>query len=102
MERFRAEGHAGMADRSSQPKTSPRRTEAAVADAIAALRRQRLTGMQIARETGKCWASEPDAIQQRIVRNLRVVEGRALETNLLRAPAKPAGGSRREFCTLKT
>ena len=41
-------------------------------------------------------------IQQRIVWTLRVVEGRALETNLLRAPAKPAGGSRREFCTLKT
>ena len=52
VKRFRAEGSAGMADRSSRPKTSPRRTEAAVADAIAALRRQRLTGKHIALETG--------------------------------------------------
>src|ERR1700755_2475461 len=44
VERFRAEGRAGMADRSSRPKTSPRRTEASVADAIAALRRKTLTG----------------------------------------------------------
>ena len=52
VERFRAEGSAGMADRSSRPKTSPRRTEAIVADAIAALRRQRLTGKHIAMATG--------------------------------------------------
>ena len=43
VERFRAEGRAGMADRSSRPKTSPRQTKGAVADAITALRRQRLT-----------------------------------------------------------
>jgi transposase InsO family protein len=52
VERFRAEGSSGMSDRSSRPKTSPRRTEAAVAVAIAALRRQRLTGKHIALETG--------------------------------------------------
>ena len=52
VERFRAEGRAGMADRSSRPKTSPRRTAASVADAIVALRRQRLTGKHIAMETG--------------------------------------------------
>jgi len=52
VERFRAEGSAGMADRSSRPKTSPRRTKAAVADTIAALRRQRLTGKHIAKATG--------------------------------------------------
>jgi len=52
VERFRAEGSAGMTDRSSRPKTSPRRTEAAVADTIAALRRQRLTGKHIAKATG--------------------------------------------------
>jgi len=39
-------------DRSSRPKTSPRRTKAAVADTIAALRRQRLTGKHIAKATG--------------------------------------------------
>ena len=52
VERLRAEGSAGMADRSSRPKTSPRRTEATVADAIASLRRQRLTGKHIAMTTG--------------------------------------------------
>jgi transposase len=52
VERFRTEGRAGMVDRSSRPKTSPKRTEAAVADAIVALRRQRLTGKHIAKETG--------------------------------------------------
>lgn len=50
--RFLAEGSVGMIDRSSRPKTSPKRTEAAVADAIVALRRQRLTGKHIALATG--------------------------------------------------
>jgi transposase len=49
--RFLADGAAGMADRSSRPKTSPRRTPAAVADAIAVLRRQRLPAKHIARRT---------------------------------------------------
>jgi transposase InsO family protein len=52
VERFRTEGSAGMVDRSSRPRTSPKRTEATVADAIVALRRQRLTSKHIARETG--------------------------------------------------
>ena len=52
VERFQAEGSAAMTDRSSRPKTSPRRTKAAVADTIAALRRQRLTGKHIAKATG--------------------------------------------------
>src|SRR6201988_1060095 len=52
VERFRVEGSAGMIDRSSRPKISPKRTEAAVADAIVALRRQRLTGKHIAMQTG--------------------------------------------------
>lgn len=52
VERFRIEGSVGMLDRSSRPKTSPKRTEAAVADAIVALRRQRLTGKHIAMQTG--------------------------------------------------
>lgn len=50
--RFRCEGRAGMADRSSRPKRSPAQTPAAVADAIATLRRRRLTGKHIARQTG--------------------------------------------------
>ncbi|MGE6786172.1 IS481 family transposase [Ensifer adhaerens] len=52
VERFRREGPAGMADRSSRPKRSPAQTPAAVADEIARLRRQRLTGKHIAKQTG--------------------------------------------------
>jgi len=51
-ERFKVEGRAGMADRSSRPKTCPKRTTDPVTDAIVALRRQRLTGKHIASETG--------------------------------------------------
>jgi transposase InsO family protein len=57
VERFRVEGSAGMIDRSSRPKTSPKQTKAAVVDAIAALRRQRLTGKHIAMQTGVCEAT---------------------------------------------
>jgi hypothetical protein len=50
--RYEHAGLTGRADRSSRSKTSPRRTEATVADAIAALRRQRPTGKHIAMATG--------------------------------------------------
>jgi transposase InsO family protein len=50
--RFQAEGRAGMADCSSRPKRSPRQTAATIADEIATLRRQRLTGKHIAKRTG--------------------------------------------------
>jgi transposase InsO family protein len=47
--RYRAEGRAGMADRSSRPRTSPTRTPEPVKKAIVALRwRQRLGPAQIA------------------------------------------------------
>lgn len=52
LERFRAQGRAGMADRSSRPKISPRQTGQSLAERIVALRRQRLTGKHIAMETG--------------------------------------------------
>lgn len=48
VERYKAQGRAGMADRSSRPRRSPKATERAVADRIVALRRQRLTGKHIA------------------------------------------------------
>jgi transposase InsO family protein len=48
VERYKAEGRAGMADRSSRPGRSPNATEGAVADRIVALRRQRFTGKHIA------------------------------------------------------
>ena len=45
----------------------------------------------------KCWAAEGTAIHQRIVWNLRVVEGRALETSLLRFLSR--GSNRRKKAT---
>ncbi len=50
--RFKAEGSAGMANRSSRPKIMPNLTDEAVAERIVALRRQRLTGMHIAMTVG--------------------------------------------------
>ncbi|ANL56488.1 transposase [Rhizobium leguminosarum bv. phaseoli CCGM1] len=50
--RFLADGTAGMADRSSRPRRSPRRTATNIAGEIAVLRRQRLTGKHIAKQTG--------------------------------------------------
>ncbi|ANL37485.1 UNVERIFIED_ORG: transposase-like protein [Rhizobium esperanzae] len=49
--RFLADGTAGMADRSSRPRRSPRRTATNIAGEIAVLRRQRLTGKHIAKQT---------------------------------------------------
>lgn len=48
VERYKAEGRAGMTDRSSRPKHSPNATDQAVAARIVALRRQRFTGKHIA------------------------------------------------------
>jgi len=46
--RYRAEGEAGLRDRSSAPHTVPSRTPEARVEAIAALRRLRMTGPEIA------------------------------------------------------
>jgi len=48
VERFKAEGRAGMADRSSRPRCSPNATDRTVVERIVALRRQRFTGRHIA------------------------------------------------------
>ena len=52
IERYKAKGRAGMADRSSRPNVMPNLTDEAVAGRIVALRRQRLTGKHIAMEVG--------------------------------------------------
>ncbi|MGH9567952.1 MAG: IS481 family transposase, partial [Candidatus Angelobacter sp.] len=46
--RFRREGLAGLRDRSSRPRHSPRRTSAELAQRIECLRRERWTGVRIA------------------------------------------------------
>ena len=52
VERFKAEGRAGMIDRSSRPAHMPQATVASIAERIMALRRQRWTGKHIAHEVG--------------------------------------------------
>ena len=52
VERYRAEGRAGMFDRSSRPRVTPGITRQDVAERIVALRRQRLTGRHIAAAVG--------------------------------------------------
>ena len=48
--RYRAEGRAGLQDRSSRPKRLRNPTPDAIATRIAALRRRRWTGKHIARQ----------------------------------------------------
>ena len=48
VDRYRAEGEAGLLDRSSAPKTVANRTDERRVEAIAALRRLRMTGAEIA------------------------------------------------------
>ena len=50
--RYRAEGEAGLLDRSSAPRSIPHRTSEGRTEAIAALRRLRMTGPEIAEVLG--------------------------------------------------
>ena len=50
--RLRAEGAAGLRDRSSRPRSSPNQAAPAICARVEALRRQRYTGEQIAAEVG--------------------------------------------------
>ena len=50
--RYRADGELGLLDRSSAPNTIPHRTEERRIEAIAALRRLRFTGPEIAETLG--------------------------------------------------
>lgn len=72
--RFQAEGVAGLRDRSSRHHTLQRPTSAAAVDAIEALRRQRLTAQQIARDL-----SVSPATVSRVLRRLGLNRNAALE-----------------------
>ncbi len=50
--RYRREGLTGLRDRSSRPQRSPKQTPPAQVAVVLALRRLRLPGFQIARQTG--------------------------------------------------
>jgi transposase InsO family protein len=62
--RFAAEGPAGLVDRSSRPHCLYRPTPEATAERVEALRRQRCTGKQIARETGVSPATVSRVLQR--------------------------------------
>ena len=72
--RFKVEGAAGLADRSSRPHKLHRPTPTTTQDRILALRRQRFTGQQIARETGVSAATV-----SRVLRRARLSRIRDLE-----------------------
>ncbi len=74
VERFLCEGSAGMADRSSRPKRSPKQTAAKVADEIAMLRRQRLTGKHIAKQTGVSAATVSRVLRRAGLSRLKDIE----------------------------
>ena len=79
MGRFRVEGAAGLADRSSRPRRLRSPTSSETQERIIALRRQQFTGQQIARETGVS-----PATVSRVLRRARLSRIRDLE------PPEPA------------
>ena len=83
--RFKAEGRAGMQDRSSRPHRVHKRTPAAILEQVEALRRRRFTGKQVAAEVGVS-----PATVSRILRRLGLNRIEALE------PAEPIRRYERE------
>ena len=83
--RFRKEGAAGLADRSSRPHRLRSPTPAPIAEQIERLRRQRFTGKQIAKEAGVS-----PATVSRVLRRLGISRIRDLE------PAEPVRRYQRE------
>jgi transposase InsO family protein len=83
--RYRREGVAGLADRSSRPHRLHRPTPTAIVERVEALRRQRWTGKQIAAEAGVS-----PATVSRILRRLGLNRIAALE------PAAPVRRYERE------
>ena len=72
--RYRALQQAGLYDRSSRPRHSPRQTSAAAVNQVLVLRRQRWTGVRIAQTTGLS-----PATVSRILRRHRLSRIRDLE-----------------------
>jgi transposase InsO family protein len=85
VERFRKEGVEGLRDRSSKPLSSPSQTPPATCTAVEVLRRQRMTGQQIAAELGVS-----PATVSRILKRLGLNRLSALE------PAEPVRRYERE------
>jgi transposase InsO family protein len=85
VDRYRREGLVGLRDRSSRPHRLHRPTPQTVVDEVAALRRQRCTGKQIAAQVGVS-----SATVSRILRRLGLNKLSALE------PAEPVRRYERE------
>jgi transposase InsO family protein len=85
VDRYRREGLVGLGDRSSRPHRLHRPTPQTVVDEVAALRRQRCTGKQIAAQVGVS-----PATVSRILRRLGLNKLSALE------PAEPVRRYERE------
>ena len=71
--RYRQFGAAGLADRSSRPRRSPRQTSSLFVEKVVALRRQHMPGYEIARRTGLS-----PATVSRILRRARLSRWRDL------------------------
>jgi transposase InsO family protein len=74
VKRFKADGLAGMQDRSSRPHRLHRPTPAAIIERIAELRRQRWTGDQIAGEVGVSPATVSRVLQRLGLNKLKALE----------------------------
>ena len=72
--RFRAEGQAGLVDRSSRPLRSPRRTAAPSAARVVALRRQRWAGYRIATRVGVSQATGSRILRRAGLNRIRDLE----------------------------
>jgi transposase InsO family protein len=72
--RFQAEGTTGLMDRSSRPRNLRKPTPNHIAERIETLRRQRLTGRQIAKETGVSPATISRVLQRLGISRLRDLE----------------------------
>ncbi len=72
--RYRSEGAAGLRDRSSRPQRSPRQTPPAQAAVVLALRRLRLPGFQIARQSGLSKATVSRLLRRHHLHRLALLE----------------------------
>ena len=74
LDRFKAQGLAGLQDRSSRPDHLRQPTPQATVDRIGALRRQRLTGKAIAAETGVSAATVSRVLERLGLNRLSALE----------------------------
>src|SRR4051794_37121566 len=93
VERYRAEGEAGLRDRSSAPHSIPHRTPADRVEIIAALRRLRMTGAEIAEGLGMALSTVSAVLKRIGLGNLSRLE--PPEPQPLRAPAPGRAHPRR-------